>query len=122
MMAQHRVEPAPRRHGIDCDAVRPFRAKALRQATGSQRWTRLKCASCSATHPCQWQGPFQSGYGWHLVRVSERRASHAATLAEVESEVREGWLREARERAAAERLDALVKTYRIRRQDTATQP
>lgn len=61
----------------------------------------------------RWEGPFESGFGWHLLRVTERLPAHTAPLADVEHEVREGWQREAREKAAAERIDALIKRYRV---------
>ena len=39
----------------------------------------------------QWQGPVESGYGVHLVRVSERTEGHLPALAEVRDAVRREW-------------------------------
>jgi peptidyl-prolyl cis-trans isomerase C len=68
-----------------------------------------------AAPPDVWSGPFQSGYGWHLVRVTARRDAQLAPLAEVQSAVRDAWLREARETAAAARIAELVRQFRVRR-------
>lgn len=74
-----------------------------------------------ATAPLgRWSGPARSGYGWHLVRVTSRQAAEMATLEEVEDAVREAWLREAREKASAARIESLVKHYRIRGDAGAT--
>jgi len=52
----------------------------------------------------QWQGPVESGYGVHLVLVSERTPAHLPTLAEVRPAVRHAW-------AEARRLEANEKFY-----------
>lgn len=39
----------------------------------------------------QWAGPLQSGYGWHLVYVSERSEAAAKPLAEVREAVQRAW-------------------------------
>jgi hypothetical protein len=41
--------------------------------------------------PGQWTGPVQSGYGWHLVRVTERTEGKARPLAEVQEAVKREW-------------------------------
>jgi len=41
--------------------------------------------------PGQWQGPIESGYGVHLVLVSERTAGRLPTLAEARDAVRRDW-------------------------------
>jgi hypothetical protein len=71
-------------------------------------------AALSRVAPGRWEGPFQSGYGWHLVRVTERSDAHTAALPEVEAEVREAWLREAREKASAERIASVLHRYRVK--------
>ena len=70
----------------------------------------------------RWEGPFQSGFGWHLLRVTERLPARTAPLADVEQAVREGWLRDAREKAGAARIDALIKRYRVRQVGGASTP
>jgi len=52
----------------------------------------------------QWQGPLESGYGVHLVLVSERTEGRVPALAEVRDAVRREW-------ANARRLEANEKFY-----------
>ena len=52
----------------------------------------------------QWQGPVESGYGVHLVFVSETTQGHIPTLEEVRDTVRREW-------ANARRLEANEKFY-----------
>jgi hypothetical protein len=54
--------------------------------------------------PGQWQGPVESGYGVHLVLVSERTQGRVPELAEVRDAVRREW-------ANAHRLEAKEKFY-----------
>jgi hypothetical protein len=52
----------------------------------------------------QWYGPVESGYGMHLVRISERTEGRMPALAEVRDAVRREW-------ANARRLEANEKFY-----------
>ncbi len=52
----------------------------------------------------QWQGPVQSGYGSHLVFVSERTEGRLPALAEIRNEVQREW-------ANAKRLESENKSY-----------
>ncbi len=61
-------------------------------------------AELSGLSPGQWQGPIESGYGVHLVLVSERTEGHLPALAEVREAV-------AREWASARRLEANQRFY-----------
>jgi hypothetical protein len=54
--------------------------------------------------PRQWQGPVESGYGVHLVWISERTEGRLPALAEVRDAVRREW-------ANARRLEANEKFY-----------
>jgi len=54
--------------------------------------------------PRQWQGPVESGYGVHLVWVSERTEGRVPALAEVRDAVRREW-------ANARRLEGNEKFY-----------
>jgi parvulin-like peptidyl-prolyl isomerase len=44
--------------------------------------------------PGSWQGPIESGYGWHLVFVDTLVAGRVPAFEEVEGDVRAAWLRE----------------------------
>ncbi|MDH5426698.1 MAG: peptidylprolyl isomerase [Nitrospirota bacterium] len=48
-------------------------------------------ASLSALVPGQWQGPIKSGYGVHLVMVSDRTEGRLPALADVRDAVRRDW-------------------------------
>jgi hypothetical protein len=61
-------------------------------------------AKLGGLSPGQWQGPVESGYGAHLVLVSERTEARLPTLAEVRPAVRHAW-------ANARRLEANEKFY-----------
>jgi hypothetical protein len=54
--------------------------------------------------PGQWQGPVESGYGMHLVLVTDRTEAHLPALAEVRDVVQREW-------ANARRLEANDKLY-----------
>jgi hypothetical protein len=54
--------------------------------------------------PGQWEGPIESGYGLHLVRVSARTEGRVPELAEVRDAVRREW-------ANARRLESNEKFY-----------
>jgi hypothetical protein len=66
-----------------------------------------------ALQPGRWQGPIESGYGVHLVYVSEREQGRAPALAEVRESVRRD-CDAARRSAANEAFYAeLLKRYRV---------
>jgi hypothetical protein len=52
----------------------------------------------------RWTGPVQSGYGWHLVLVSERTEERSKPLSEVRDAVHREWL-------AARRREIVDSTY-----------
>jgi parvulin-like peptidyl-prolyl cis-trans isomerase-like protein len=52
----------------------------------------------------RWAGPVQSGYGWHLVYVSERTQGSSRPLSEVREAVQREWL-------AARRKEIVDSTY-----------
>ena len=84
-LLEHRLEAAPATE-IAKQFGEKFAAKLGELATG------------------QWQGPVESGYGVHLVWVSERTEGRVPALAEVRDAVRREW-------ANARRLEANEKFY-----------
>jgi hypothetical protein len=62
----------------------------------------------------QWAGPFESGYGVHVVRVDRREAGQMPTLAEVRPVVEREWTAEQRRRFSAELLEQLRAKYEVR--------
>ncbi len=67
--------------------------------------------------PDQWIGPVESGYGWHLVRVTEREDPVPTSFEQAKAAVTAAWQREARQQAERTRLAALMRQYTVIRND-----
>jgi peptidyl-prolyl cis-trans isomerase C len=63
--------------------------------------------------PNTWQGPIQSGYGAHLVRVSQRQDSRIPKLASVINKVRSDWMFEQRQKMNKEIYKQFKARYEI---------
>lgn len=63
--------------------------------------------------PGQWQGPVESGYGVHLVLVSERTQGHLPALAEVRHLVRREWDNARRQEGSSRFYEELAKRYTV---------
>jgi hypothetical protein len=61
-----------------------------------------------------WQGPVQSGFGLHLVRLGEKTDAHAPSLEQVRAEVERDLLKARTEQANAAIYDRLRANYRVR--------
>ncbi len=70
----------------------------------------------------QWSGPYRSGYGWHLIRVTSRAAATAPTLASVRDQVRADWLADFRQRDLDARIAELIARQKIVRLDRQGAP
>jgi len=64
--------------------------------------------------PGQWQGPVESGYGLHLVLISERTAARLPPLTEVREAVRRDWESAKRREANEKFYQDLLKRYTVR--------
>ena len=62
----------------------------------------------------QWAGPFESGYGMHIVRVDQRDPGVMPTLADIRPLVEREWASEQRTRTNRELLDKLLAKYEVR--------
>ena len=60
-----------------------------------------------------WQGPVLSPYGWHIVKVTQRRQAAATAFEAVRDQVRDAWLADRRGQANAAFLHSLRKRYRV---------
>src|SRR5262249_40173862 len=70
-------------------------------------------ASLSRVSPGRWQGPVESGYGAHLVLVTERTEGRLPALADVRDAVVRQWDM-ARRREAREKLyQELLRRYTV---------
>jgi parvulin-like peptidyl-prolyl isomerase len=54
--------------------------------------------------PGSWQGPVESGYGWHLIWIDSISAGHIPQFEEVEQDVKSAWM-------AAKRAESWNKSY-----------
>lgn len=76
----------------------------------------------SALTPGQWHGPVTSGYGAHLVFVTERIEGRAPGLEEVRDAVRREWLDARRVEAKDRFYRALLERYDVRIETRPTVP
>jgi parvulin-like peptidyl-prolyl isomerase len=60
-----------------------------------------------------WTGPIASGFGLHVVRVSERQEGRIPALGEVRDAVFREWTNDKRKQLENDRLTALLKRYEV---------
>ena len=60
-----------------------------------------------------WQGPFESGFGWHLVFVDALIPGHVPALEEVEADVKNAWLAEQKARAWQKAYQEMRAKYTV---------
>ena len=63
--------------------------------------------------PGSWQGPIESGYGWHLVFVDTVIPGRIPAFEEVESEVRTAWLGDQKAQAREKAYQSLRSKYTV---------
>jgi parvulin-like peptidyl-prolyl isomerase len=63
--------------------------------------------------PGSWQGPLQSGYGWHLVFVDSAVPARTPEFEEVEPDVKTAWLADQKERVRREAYEAMRAKYTV---------
>jgi hypothetical protein len=63
--------------------------------------------------PGDWQGPLPSSFGLHLVKVTGQEAGRLPALAEIRPQVEREWLNDRREAMARQKLDELLKRYKV---------
>jgi peptidyl-prolyl cis-trans isomerase C len=63
--------------------------------------------------PGAWQGPIESGYGWHLVWVDSMTPARVPTFEEVEPDVRTRWIEDRRAEIRQEALEAMRTRYEV---------
>ena len=64
-----------------------------------------------------WQGPIQSSYGAHLVRVDARSPAAVPPLSEIRDAVRTEWANDARQQAKAKLYAGLLARYAVTVED-----
>jgi hypothetical protein len=63
--------------------------------------------------PGAWQGPVESGLGWHLVWVTSSVPGRVPAFEEIEGAVRAGWVDEQRAEARRRAFEAMAARYQI---------
>ncbi len=63
--------------------------------------------------PGSWQGPFQSGFGWHLVYVDTTIPGRVPAFEEIETEVKRAWLAEQKAQAWQKAYADMRATYTV---------
>lgn len=68
----------------------------------------------ASLQPGRWLGPVDSGYGAHLVFVTDHQGGHLPSLDQVRERIRRDWENEKRVEANEKFYQALLQRYRIR--------
>ena len=63
----------------------------------------------------QWVGPFQSGYGWHLVYISNRTSVTEMPFAQAKEDVKSKWMAAAKAAQNKKAFDRISEKYIINR-------
>jgi hypothetical protein len=63
--------------------------------------------------PGTWQGPIESGFGWHLVWVESMTPAREPTFEEVEPEVRSAWVADLRAEFKRQTFEAMRARYDV---------
>jgi hypothetical protein len=63
--------------------------------------------------PGAWQGPIESGYGWHLVWIDALQLKRIPAFEEVEPEVRREWIAERRAETKRKAYEAMRARYEV---------
>lgn len=64
-----------------------------------------------------WFGPVRSGFGWHVLRVTEARAQEPRSLAQAHDEARQAWIQADRRQRNADAYRQLLTRYSVNRAD-----
>jgi peptidyl-prolyl cis-trans isomerase C len=63
--------------------------------------------------PGSWQGPVESGYGWHLVWIDSITPSRVTQFEEVEPDVKSAWMAEQRAESKRKMFEAMRARYEV---------
>jgi len=63
--------------------------------------------------PGSWQGPIESGYGWHLIWADSLTPSRVPAFEEIEPEVKAEWVAEQRAQAKRRAYEAMRTRYQV---------
>lgn len=74
-------------------------------------------ASLQAVPNDTWVGPIKTGYGFHIVRITERTDARALKLDEVREKLLQTWQEDQADLRKSEQIDALRSTYEVQLPD-----
>jgi len=63
--------------------------------------------------PGSWQGPIESGLGWHVVWVESITPGRAPAFEEIEPDIKSGWIEEQRIETRRRTFDAMKARYEV---------
>jgi peptidyl-prolyl cis-trans isomerase C len=63
--------------------------------------------------PGSWQGPVESGYGWHLIFVDSAAPGRVPAFEEIEPDIKSTWIAEQRTQAKAKAYEAMRARYQV---------
>jgi peptidyl-prolyl cis-trans isomerase C len=63
--------------------------------------------------PGSWQGPIESGFGWHLLWIDSVTPSRVPAFEEVETDVRDAWTQDWHEEVQREAYDTMRAQYQV---------
>jgi peptidyl-prolyl cis-trans isomerase C len=61
----------------------------------------------------KWQGPIESGLGWHLVWIASMTSGRVPAFEEVEATVKSEWIDEQRAKSKSKMFESMVARYQI---------
>ena len=61
-----------------------------------------------------WQGPIESGLGWHLVLVTSATPGRVPAFDEIEAEIQAAWMEDQRSEARRRAFDVMKARYEVR--------
>ncbi|MFZ0099821.1 MAG: peptidylprolyl isomerase [Gemmobacter sp.] len=95
-------------------AIRPSPPRVIDRVFGPDFFTAI------ATLPVgTWEGPVDSAFGTHLLRITDRREGRIPPLAEIRDKVEQDWRGAFVVKLREERLAALMSRYQVTRPDPA---
>jgi parvulin-like peptidyl-prolyl isomerase len=63
--------------------------------------------------PGSWQGPVESGYGWHLIFVGSVAPGRVPAFEEIEPDIKSTWIAEQRTQAKAKAYETMRARYQV---------
>jgi peptidyl-prolyl cis-trans isomerase C len=63
--------------------------------------------------PGSWQGPVESGYGWHLIFVDSSAPGRVPAFEEIEPDIKSTWIEDQRTQAKAKAYETMRARYQV---------